>query len=454
MRDPRGNLAIEKGRVVRKLHDRLKSEDFLFQAVARELVRDGLLVDFEVPDDLQVTAPRVAWVSQPTEWCGAQLLDAAQLSLDVAERSLTAGFELKDASAWNVIFDGSVPVFCDHLSFQRICRREWRALGQFARHFILPLLVAARTGLQTHAQFSMFRDGITPQLARKICGWRMLFSRAAPLMLAASPGAARAPDPPLETASAISTTLHANLLRYCRFSLPSRARMQSRQESSARGSAREWSNYVQEREHYGASAIDLKLQQVRAWIERTAPSWVLDLGANTGEFSLLAVQGGARVIALDSDHDCMQRLYLHAHHHSAYASAIFPVIAQLDDLCAGRGWRGREVQGLDARLAGHCDLVMMLGLLHHLMIACAIPVAEVAEFAAILTREWLILETVSEHDPMFQTLAAQYDRTSDAARVCGQAAQLAAFARHFDIVDRSPLPGSNRTLLLLIKKVA
>jgi hypothetical protein len=209
---------------------------------------------------------------------------------------------------------------------------------------------------------------------------------------------------------------------------------------------------MQERSHYSAQALTVKAQQVRAWIERLAPAWVLDLGANTGEFTLLAAQCGARVIAVDSDHACIERLYSIARTEPGYARAIFPVVAQLDDLCGGRGWRGREAPGIESRLAGHSDLVLMLGLLHHLMIAGAIPLSDIAAFAAQLTRNAIIVETIPENDPMFRRLAAQYDRTSDAARVCGHDAQVAAFAQYFDIVERSPLSDSNRTLLLLTKK--
>jgi hypothetical protein len=452
MRDPRGRLAVSGDRVVRVLNDRLPAGDFLRQPIARELVRDKLLIDFELLDELHISAPRVAWVSQPSEWCSAQLLDAALLTLDIAEYALTGGFELKDASAWNVIFDGSTPVFCDHLSFEPIHRREWHAFGQFARHFVLPLLVAHRRGLPVHAQFRMYRDGITPQLARELCGWGMLFSRAAPLMLAASTRSSHAQELAHGATVGRRRTLHANLLGYCRSSLPSRAGIEARHEATARSRGRGWSGYVREREHYPANALEHKQQQVRAWVERTKPSWVLDLGANTGEFSLLAAQAGARVISVDADHDCIERLYLSARREPAFARSIYPVVAQLDDLCGGRGWNGRESPGLATRLSAQCEIVLMLGLLHHLMIACAIPVAQIAEFAAELTNGTVILETVSERDPMFLALAAQYDRTADADRTCGEAAQLQAFTKFFDVVQRSSLPDSCRTLLLLTKK--
>jgi SAM-dependent methyltransferase len=453
MRDPRGRIFAAHDRMVRELATPLPKEDFLHQAIAHDMVRGGLLIDYSLLDATHVVAPRLAFVSQPSEWCRLQLLDAALLTLDVAEKALAAGFELKDASAWNVIFDGCIPIFCDHLSFEAVVRRQWRALGQFARHFILPLLVTQKCGLQVHAQFRIFRDGITPQDARRLCGWRLWFSRAMPLALAAYGGESQASADSRAASIGAQPGLHSNLFRYCRTALPSRARMEAGRQSARTGRV-QWSSYERERDHYSASALEFKSQQVHKWLERAKPSWVLDLGANAGEFTLLAARGGARVIAVDADHDCIERLYLRARSEPLLARAVYPVIAQLDDLCAGRGWCGRESPGLLARLDGRCDLVMMLGLLHHLMIACAIPVGEIAAFAAALTRDALIIEVISEQDPMFRKLAAQYGRTDDAPTTCGEAAQREAFARHFEIVDQGFHSDSHRTLLMLKKKIA
>jgi hypothetical protein len=451
MRDPRGSLAAAGGQVIRTLAEPLPPDDFLNLPLARELVRDKLLVDFALESDTRLVAPRIEWVSQPSEWCRAQLLDAALLTLEVAERAFAAGFELKDASAWNVIFDGSSPVFCDHLSFARIRRREWHALGQFARHFTLPLLIAAKTALPVHTQFRSYRDGVTPALALSICGWRAWFSRAAPLMLAAR-GGDRA-GVPRARADAAGAGLHANLLRYCRASLPSRKQVAATNGQS--GDARPgWPRYVRERSHYSRAAVERKQEIVGTWLARSKPRWVLDLGANTGEFSLVAARGGARVVAVDADQHCIERLYLDACGQAQLAGALHPVVAQLDDLCAGRGWNGSEVPGLVSRLRGHCNVVMLLGLVHHLAIACAIPVTNVAAFAADMTRDSAIVEIVAETDPMFEMLAAQYDRTEDAVRTCGRAAQFEAFTRYFDIVEQAPLPDSQRVLLLLAKKSA
>ena len=46
----------------------------------------------------------VAFVSYPTEWSFGMLRDAALLTLDVQAEAMAAGFTLRDASAYNVLF--------------------------------------------------------------------------------------------------------------------------------------------------------------------------------------------------------------------------------------------------------------------------------------------------------------------------------------------------------------
>ncbi|MFT7721724.1 MAG: hypothetical protein QM788_02665 [Roseateles sp.] len=76
------------------------------------------MVDFEIVDERTVSARRVPFVSLPPEWCDLQLFQAAEFTLRLRREAVEAGGDLKDASAWNVIFDGGRPVFCDLLSFE------------------------------------------------------------------------------------------------------------------------------------------------------------------------------------------------------------------------------------------------------------------------------------------------------------------------------------------------
>src|SRR5688500_12440060 len=49
--------------------------------------------------------PRVAFVSYSYEWSFEMLRDAALVTLRIMDRALSAGFILKDATAFNILFD-------------------------------------------------------------------------------------------------------------------------------------------------------------------------------------------------------------------------------------------------------------------------------------------------------------------------------------------------------------
>ena len=158
MRDPEAGIRFESDIVVRDLYEPLPVDHFLHHELARRWVSSGKLIPFELRGTTQVVGRRLPFVSQPSEWTSAQLYMAARLTLDLQCAAVDHGFDLKDASAWNVIFDGTRPVFCDLLSFTSLAYRQWWAFGQFSRHFLLPLLASHRVGFRAGESFLVWRD--------------------------------------------------------------------------------------------------------------------------------------------------------------------------------------------------------------------------------------------------------------------------------------------------------
>ena len=61
----------------------------------------------------------IPFASYPYEWTAAMLHSAGALTVDLARGAMKAGFVLKDATPYNVMFDGPRPMFLDILSFRR-----------------------------------------------------------------------------------------------------------------------------------------------------------------------------------------------------------------------------------------------------------------------------------------------------------------------------------------------
>ena len=92
-------------------------------------------------------------------------------TLDILIKSLNSGYLIKDASAWNVVFNKGKPLFLDIGSFQKWDGNQvWHAYGQFIRHYIIPLIINRETGLTISTLFSNNIDGVDPITAKKILG--------------------------------------------------------------------------------------------------------------------------------------------------------------------------------------------------------------------------------------------------------------------------------------------
>lgn len=429
MRDPQAAIVFHPDRVQRQLYQALPPDHFLHSSLARRLVEQGLLVPYSVVSDTCVESLRLPFVTYPYEWCDAQLSDAAQATLGLLKAATAEGFDLKDASAWNILFVGCRPQFCDLMSFEALTSKRWWALGQFVRHFIWPLLVSRRRGIASRKSFLIWRDGVPTEKIPKLLGPSVYASRYLPFLLGSSESAAPAANSADQDISAFRRSLIAML----EWSLPKVA--------GPKKSA--WANYEQDRAHYNAEALAFKKATVARWLAAIRPEWVADLGCNSGEFSLLAADAGAKVVAVDADHECIQNLYRRAQGRDD----VFPVVAALDDIVGGRGWQGSEFASLSDRLSGLCDAVFGLAVVHHLTIGASVPLHAVATFFRSVTRQWAVLELIDIEDPQVQALSVARNRdpldfSLDAQK---SAFMVAGFALH----ETVPLPNTHRHLVLL-----
>ncbi len=138
-----------------------------------------------------------------------------------------------------------------------------------------------------------------------------------------------------------------------------------------------------------------------AAVEREPLRLVWDLGANTGRYSRIAAEGGAYVLAIDSDQAAVELLYRELR--SEGERRILPLAVDLASPSPALGWRGQERRPLERR--GRPDLTLALAVVHHLSIAANVPLREVVDWLASLGGS-LVVEFPHREDPMVQTLLA------------------------------------------------
>jgi SAM-dependent methyltransferase len=409
-RDPAGFLVVEEERGIRTVRPEFAPEilDFLNSAIAGKWTASGRLISTEVLEHatggspLRLAHPRIFFPSYPWEWTPAQLAAAAELTLDLCQDLADRGWILKDATPLNVLFDGSRPVFVDLLSVERRDAESpiWLAYGQFVRTFLLPLAAYRYLGWPLSATLSR-RDGYEPADLYKALG--PLRRLRAPLRsLVTLPvwferrSQTRSParlrrSPPLALA----------VLKHTLGSL----RRSLRKLTPPAGVSR-WSAYPETAAHYSEEDRARKTEFVRECISFTKPRTALDIGANTGLFSRIAAESGARVVAWDEDVGATERAW---HEASSGGSDILPLIANFARPTPAVGWGNSENLSLLDRSRGRFDVVMMLAVVHHLLASDQIPIELVAAQARELTSGWLIIEWVPPTDPKFQELSRGRD---------------------------------------------
>ena len=201
-----------------------------------------------------------------------------------------------------------------------------------------------------------------------------------------------------------------------------------------------WSRY--DRTHsYQSADFDTKRDFVLHHASRVAPEHVWDIGCNTGTFSRIVSERCQQVIAVDSDHEAVERLYLVEKQNRD--SNILPLVMNLANVSPAQGWAGSERQAFDMRRKP--DLVLCLALIHHVRISANIPIMYFLKWLRSLNAE-VILEFVSREDELVVKLLTnkkeQYeDYNSD------QFVQ--AVERFFSITDRHPLKTGKRELFCL-----
>jgi SAM-dependent methyltransferase len=205
-----------------------------------------------------------------------------------------------------------------------------------------------------------------------------------------------------------------------------------------------WSEYESTRNHYTAAQSTEKFAWVSGVLDELQPARVLDIGANTGEFSALAAEKGARVIALERDAAAADRLFQMSR---AKRLAIQTIHADLSRPTPAVGWENRESTTLIQRLEGQSDLVLMLAVIHHLLLMEQIPLAAIVELCHRLTFRYLVIEWVPVEDPMFQSLMRGRDELYGSL---AEADLLNACKERFHVLRRQSLD-NGRVLFLFAK---
>lgn len=451
-RDPTSRVYLDGERVVRALRDDALADlrDALATGFLPREIGAGRVIGTELLDDPgaaglpegwtgAVEHPRLAVWSYPYEWSFSMLRDAARLQLELLRDALAEGYTLKDATPYNIQFDGARPVFVDVGSVERLGQGEpWYGYLQFCQQFLYPLLFCAYADLPFHPWLRGSLEGITPDVAARVLGPLRLPRKGVLVHVALH---ARAQSRFADTETDVKDALRSGGMRKELIEANVKGLLRTLDRLTWKRSDSVWSDYS-DRGHYSDRDLQAKKTFVQEVAGRRRHDVVWDVGCNDGVFSELVATEADRVVAFDGDHLVVDLLYRRLA--EAGNRTIVPLVVDLTDPSPGLGWANRERSPFLER--NRPDLVLALAVIHHVVISGNVPIDEALDLFAGLGSE-LVLEVPTEDDPMVRRLlrgkrAGTHDDFT-----------LATFERaiddRFEVRRREDLPSGTRVMFEL-----
>lgn len=449
-RDPCGFVFRRDGKLYRQVNDAGKADFDLCVETGLwdELIGADLFIAAERHDATHGLTAEAAYVlepqaigtiSYPYEWCFSQLREAALMTLEIQRRALGKGMRLKDASAYNVQFCGTAPIFIDSLSLESSVEgAPWQAYRQFCMHFLAPLALMSNVDVRLGQLLRVHLDGVPLDLASKLMPRSTRWRPGLAMHIHMHAKAESKAEGGRHGTARISETAQLALVDSLKSTVEKLAPPSDRTE---------WGDYYSDT-NYSASAMQAKRDLVARLISEipsgSKSCW--DLGANNGEFTQIAAASGLDCVAWDMDPLAVESA--HRRFRGQSSGRILPLVLDLANPSPAQGWAHQErMSWLDR---GPADVVMGLALVHHLAIGNNVPLDKVADLFADCGRT-AIVEFVPKSDSQVQRILKS--RSHD-YRDYTQESFEAAFRSRFKLIRSEPIPGTERTLYLFKQRDA
>lgn len=427
----------------------------------------------ELDYEMVLEHEHIPFVTYPHEWSASMFKEAALLHVALFERLENHGLTLKDWSPLNILFDGTRPVFVDFTSIipvedlprqihllsakppvwfvekwddtAKALYEEYRLM--FDPYFGLPLAMMDR-GHHAKARRRIYETTLNASdsvitrreaFGESIVG-RILYEIDDTLnqfaLLEAGP---RKPK----------------FFRRVRRSI-------ARQKAALKGSA--YSSYYEDKNEAFSSTPSgdwtNKQRGVHGALTELKPATVLDLGSNTGWFSMLAATLGSSVVAVDLDEASIDRLFAEARREQV---DILPLVANLvrplpplppriyeNEPSLSLIGEGKPlVSSADERL--QCEMVLALAIVHHLALGQDHSFDDIADILGRLATKYLCVEFVELNDLMITSdpgFFPAYAQNREAFGWYDRQNFKAALRPHFQQIEEVESHPATRTLLI------
>ncbi|MCB0185045.1 MAG: class I SAM-dependent methyltransferase, partial [Caldilineaceae bacterium] len=358
-------------------------------------------LDLDLPYELVLEHARVPFVSYPHEWPASMLKAAAELHVRLFVELGVHGLTIKDWHPYNILFEATRPIFVDFCSIIPLAelpkeeyltppqvpvrfRRFWdttsRYVWEMYRRMYIPYFLSPLLGManQEHGKvrsrlfattMNVANDYMSPMEVlsqRRLHRWRFAWWERVKRIALIDPSPTKRLFFHLLTREIKNLTVAPAPSGYLDY-------------YAAKG----------ERFAFEPSEVWTRKQLVIYNVIRDErPSTLLDIGSNTGWFSILAARMGCQVVALDIDESCANELYTKA---EADELPILPLVMDISNPTPSL-WPAKHMSNLPhwivrtntpvllaAEQRFKCDMVLALAIVHHLTLGLGLSLDRVSQ---------------------------------------------------------------------------
>jgi len=401
-RDPDGSVFFVDDSVYRSISEKFlpiiknltQSEFFQKYIEEGRIISTTLITNkFNISGHYVIQHEKIPFLSYPYEWSFYMLKDAALLTLDILKKCLESGYILKDGTAWNVTYHCGRMVFFDVMSIDIYTEGQtWNGYQQFCNEFLYPLFIKAYKDIDFQPLFKGSLSGIDPILVRKIFKTKDVFK----------PGILKHVF--LNTMLISNKKLAAATLKN-KFKLPKPVllgivddlvKVVESLKCDNKNSV--WIDYAQNNTYADQDEVE-KIAFIKEFSAYCpANSKIIDLGCNTGTYSLVAAISH-NIISCDIDSSCIDAVYKKVALNTAVA--VTPMVLNLMNPSSSSGWNLQERKSVFERV--RANAFFALALMHHICIANNVPLEHFIRFLYNIAPKG-VLEWVDKNDPMVQIL--------------------------------------------------
>ena len=450
-RDPSGCIFTKEGKFYRKIFppyfkefDHVEESGLYKDLTEKELLVPHKLIERSA-ESITIMPETIPFISYPSEWSFEALKEASLLHMKINTMAMNFGMILKDASAYNVQFVGSRPIFIDTLSFSFYKDGyPWDAFGQFCRHFIAPLLLMKYRSLDFNKILTSFLDGIPLEMASELLPKRTHFNVFIKTNIHLHSRIIRKnQDASVRKTIKLSRKKLLNIFDYT-YSFLSDLKYSNKLS--------EWGNYY-DSTNYTSRAFEEKNNTILSWLNEIRAHKIWDAGGNDGYFSRKVSSGREIIITSDIDPIAVDRSFV-LNKDSRAPKNILSLLVDLTNPTPSFGFENKErISFLERIREFSLDCSLALALIHHLSISNNCSFGMISKMFSSVSK-YLIIEFVDRKDPHCARVLENMGEKKHLFNFYNKDNFEKDFERVFFLRRVERIPGHFRTLYLMESKMA